>query len=33
MHYDRDKNFQKDRNFWLLLCLGIFGAIYLRDKY
>ena len=33
MYYDRDKDFQKDRSFWLLLCLGLIGVCYLRDRY
>ena len=33
MYYDRDMDFRKDRSFWLLLCLGIIGGFYLRDRY
>ena len=33
MYFDRDKDFQKDRSFWLLLCLTLLGGYYLRDRY
>lgn len=33
MHYDRTMEFTKDRSFWLMLLLGIFGGMYAKNKY
>ena len=33
MYYDTDFNFAKDRDFWLKLMLGMFGATYVYKKY
>lgn len=33
MHYDREMNFMKDRNFWLGLLFGICSLMYLSSRY
>ena len=32
-YYDRNLEFQKDRSFWMCLILGLFGAMYAKNKY
>lgn len=33
MYYDRTMNFTKDRSFWLMLILGIYGGMYANNKF
>lgn len=33
MHYDREMNFMKDRNFWLALICGMFSFMWLKNRY
>ena len=32
MYYDRNMDFLKDRSFWLLLILGMFGGLYAKNR-
>ena len=33
MHYDKDFNFMKDRNYWLSLLVGIAAFSFLKRRY
>ena len=32
-YYDRNMEFMKDRNFWMLLIISMLGGLYAKDKY
>lgn len=33
IHYDKNMDFMKDRSFWLALICGMFGFMYLKQRY